>query len=43
MTYTFILLFVNTFGGLLGIPEAMASSITPENIIALTNRRGSWA
>lgn len=42
VTYTFILLFVNTFGGLLGIPEAMASSITPENIIALTNReRGS--
>ena len=36
--YTFILLFVNTFGGLLGIPEAMASSITPENIIALTNQ-----
>jgi len=36
--YTIILLFVNSFGGLLGIPEAMASSITSSNIIQLTNQ-----
>lgn len=37
--YTGILLFVNTFGGFLGIPQAMASSITPANIIQLTNQQ----
>jgi hypothetical protein len=37
--YTVILLLVNTFGGLLGIPQAMASSITPANIIQLTNQQ----
>jgi len=37
--YTAILLFVNTFGGLLGIPQAMASSISPANIIQLTNQQ----
>ncbi len=37
--YTLILLFVNTFGGLLGIPQAMASSISPANIIQLTNQQ----
>lgn len=41
--YTFILLFVNTFGGLLRIPQAMASSITPTNIIQLTNNERSAA
>ncbi|MDY0097413.1 MAG: CAP domain-containing protein [Candidatus Dojkabacteria bacterium] len=38
VTYTIILAFVNTFGGFLGIPQAMASSITPSNIIMLTNQ-----
>ncbi len=41
--YTVILLFVNTFGGFLGIPEAMASSITPANIIQLTNQQRASA
>ena len=41
--YTIILLFVNTFGGFLGIPEAMASSITPANIIQLTNQQRAAA
>jgi len=36
--YTFVLVFVNTFGGLIGLSEVEASSITPENIIALTNQ-----
>lgn len=35
--YTIILTFVNTFGGVLGIPQAMASNITPDSIIQLTN------
>ena len=39
VVYTAILLFVNTFGGLLGIPQAMASSISPANIIQLTNQQ----
>ena len=39
VVYTVLLLFVNTFGGLVGIPEVMASSITPGNIIDLTNRQ----
>lgn len=38
VVYTVLLLFVNTFGGLVGIPKVMASSITPSNIIELTNR-----
>lgn len=41
--YTVILLFVNTFGGFLGIPQAMASSITPANIIQLTNQQRAAA
>jgi len=41
--YTILLLFVNMFGGLLGIPEAMASSITPANIIQLTNQQRAAA
>lgn len=36
--YTFVLVFVNSFGGLIGLSEVEASSITPENIIALTNQ-----
>ncbi len=41
--YTIILVLVNMFGGLLGIPEAMASSITPANIINLTNQQRAAA
>jgi len=41
--YTLILFIVNTFGGLLGIPQAMASSITSENIIKLTNQERAAA
>ncbi|MGI6423195.1 MAG: CAP domain-containing protein [Candidatus Dojkabacteria bacterium] len=41
--YTIVLLLVNMFGGLLGIPEAMASTITPNNIINLTNQERSAA
>lgn len=37
--YTIILILVNSFGGLVGIPEVMASSITPANIINLTNQQ----
>ena len=36
--YSFILVFVNSFGGLIGLTEARASSITPANIISLTNQ-----
>ena len=43
LTYTIILAFVNTFGGFLGIPEAMASSITSGNIIQLTNQERAAA
>ena len=43
VVYTLILFFVNTFGGLLGIPQAMASSITSENIIKLTNQERTAA
>lgn len=39
--YTLMLLLINMFGGLVGIPEAMASSITPDNIIKLTNEERS--
>ncbi|HOV29828.1 MAG TPA: CAP domain-containing protein [Candidatus Dojkabacteria bacterium] len=35
--YSIILLLVNTFGGVFGIEQAQASTITPENIVALTN------
>lgn len=35
--YSVILLLVNTFGSVFGIEQAQASTITPENIIALTN------
>lgn len=38
VAYTLLLLVVNTFGGLLGVPEVMASSITSANIIQLTNQ-----
>ena len=38
ITYTFVLVFVNSFGGLIGLSEVEASSITPENIITLTNQ-----
>jgi len=41
--YTIVLLLVNTFGGLVGIPEVMASSVTPSNIIALTNQQRATA
>lgn len=41
--FTIVLLVVNSFGGLIGIPEAMASSITPENIIHLTNQQRTAA
>ena len=43
VVYTIILFLVNTFGGFLGIPEAMASSITPSNIILLTNQQRASA
>lgn len=43
VVYTIILAVVNTFGGFLGIPEAMASSITPSNIIQLTNQQRAAA
>ncbi len=43
VVYTIILLIVNTFGGFLGIPQAMASSITPANIIQLTNQQRAGA
>jgi hypothetical protein len=41
--YSFILIFVNSFGGFLGISQAQASTITPGNIINLTNQeRVAW-
>jgi len=39
VVYTIMLVLLNSFGGLVGIPEAMASSITPANIIQLTNQQ----
>jgi hypothetical protein len=43
IAYSIILVSVNSLGGLLGIGYAQASSITPENIINLTNReRVAW-
>ncbi len=41
LVYSFILIFVNSFGGLLGINQAYASAITPNNIIYLTNQERS--
>jgi hypothetical protein len=41
--YTIILVAVNSFGGLFGISKAYASSITPENIIALSNQERTAA
>lgn len=38
IVYTFILIFVNSFGGLLGLSKVEASSITPQSIIKLTNQ-----
>lgn len=37
--YTIVLVLVNSFGGLVGIPEVMASSVTPGNLIDLTNQQ----
>lgn len=43
ISYSIILVSVNSLGGLLGLGYAQASSITPENIINLTNReRLGW-
>lgn len=36
--YSFVLIFVNSFGGLIGLSEVEASSITSDNIISLTNQ-----
>ena len=42
--YSILLILVNSFGGLIGIPQAYASSITSSNIISLTNQaRGSYS
>ncbi|HPQ79271.1 MAG TPA: CAP domain-containing protein [Candidatus Dojkabacteria bacterium] len=38
IAYTIMLLVVNYFGGIFGIDQAYASSITPANIISLTNQ-----
>lgn len=38
IVYTFILIFVNSFGGLLGLSKVEASSITSQSIIKLTNQ-----
>lgn len=38
VAYTFLLIFVNSFGGFLGISKVEASNITPENIVKLTNQ-----
>jgi len=38
IVYSFILVFVNSFGGLIGLSEVQASSITPVNVITLTNQ-----
>ncbi|MDD4382220.1 MAG: CAP domain-containing protein [Candidatus Dojkabacteria bacterium] len=39
LLYSVILVFVNTFGGFLGISQVSASTITPTNIINLTNKQ----
>lgn len=41
--YTIILVVVNSFGGIFGISQVSASSITSANIIALTNQERSSA
>lgn len=41
VAYSILLIFVNTMGGFLGIEEAYASTITPGNIISLTNKERS--
>lgn len=38
VAYSFLLIFVNSFGGLFGLTKVEASSITPEAIIKLTNQ-----
>lgn len=38
VVYTFILIFVNSFGGLLGLSKVEASNITSQSIIKLTNQ-----
>lgn len=38
VAYSILLIFVNSFGGVLGIDKAQASSITQVNIIELTNQ-----
>lgn len=43
VSYSLILVFVNSFGGILGISQAQASTITSANIINLTNQeRVAW-
>ncbi len=43
ISYSIILVAVNSLGGLLGIGYAQASTITPENVINLTNsERVAW-
>ncbi len=43
LSYSVLLIFVNSFGGFLGINEAQASTITAGNIISLTNQeRVAW-
>lgn len=41
IAYTLLLVFVNSFGGLIGLTTVEASSITPEAIIRLTNQERS--
>ena len=41
--FSIILILVNSFGGILGIDQAQASTITPTNIINLTNRERTAA
>ena len=38
VAYSLMLIVVNTMGGVLGIEQAYASTITPANIISLTNK-----
>lgn len=38
IAYTFVLVSVNTLGGLIGLQEAQASTVTAGNIISLTNQ-----
>jgi hypothetical protein len=43
VAYSFLLVFVNSFGGVLGIDKVSASNITPENIIKLANQERASA